>query len=282
MRATVSRYAPIFFALALGSCTRPEPISPVASEAAAPAPSANVSAARASAASAAPAVSEAVRSALVAPDRSEDDKKLDAGRKAGEVLSFFGIAPGMRVAELGAGGGYTAELLARVVGDKGRVYGQNSKFLLERFAEKPWSERLKKPVMANVARVDREFDEPLPPDVKDLDAVLLVLFYHDTVWLKTDRDKMNRAIFSALKPGGVYGVVDHSARDGAGVTEAESLHRIEERVVREEIARAGFVLDAESTVLESAGDTRDWNASPRVAAERRGTSDRFVLRFKKP
>jgi predicted methyltransferase len=283
MRAAASHYASILFlGLALESCTRPEPISPAASEAAAPAPNASVSAARPSTPSAAPAVSEAIRSALSAPDRSEDDKKLDAGRKAFEVLSFFGIAPGMRVAELGAGGGYTAELLARVVGDKGRVYAQNSKFLLERFAEKPWSERLKKPVMANVTRVDREFDEPLPPEVKDLDVVLLVLFYHDTVWLKTDRDRMNRAIFSALKPGGVYGVVDHSARDGAGVTEAESLHRIEERVVREEIARAGFVLDAESAVLESSADTRDWNASPRVAAERRGTSDRFVLRFKKP
>jgi predicted methyltransferase len=227
-------------------------------------------------------VSEAIRSAFSAPDRSEDDKQLDAGRKADELLSFFGIAPGMRVAELGAGGGYTAELLARVVGGEGRVYAQNSKFLLERFAEKPWSERLKKPVMANVVRVDREFDDPLPPEAKDLDAVLLVLFYHDTVWLKTDRDKMNRAIFAALKPGGVYGIVDHSAREGAGVTEAESLHRIEERVVREEVTRAGFVLDGESAMLESASDTRDWNASPRVAAERRGTSDRFVLRFERP
>jgi predicted methyltransferase len=282
MRVIDRCFASVLLGVALQGCTRPEPISPAASEAATPSASPSLSAAPPVLPGAAPAVSEAIRSALLAPDRSEDDNKLDAGRKADELLSFFGIAPGMRVAELGAGGGYTAELLARVVGDKGRVYGQNSKFLLERFAEKPWSERLKKPVMANVTRVDREFDDPLPPDAKALDVVLLVLFYHDTVWLKTDRDKMNRAIFSALKPGGVYGVVDHSAREGAGVTEAESLHRIEERVVREEVARAGFVLDAESSLLESAADTRDWNASPRMAAERRGTSDRFVLRFKKP
>jgi predicted methyltransferase len=283
MQAVFARFATISLAIALASCARPEPISPAKSaDATSPSASASVGAAPPATTGAVPGVSPAIRSAFSAPDRSEEDKKLDAGRKADELLSFFGIAPGMRVAELGAGGGYTAELLARVVGDKGRVYAQNSKFLLERFAEKPWSERLKKPVMADVVRVDREFDDPLPPEAKDLDAVLWVLFSPDTVWLKTDRDKMNRAIFAALKPGGVYGIVDHSAREGAGVTEAESLHRIEERIVREEVARAGFVLEGESALLESAGDMRDWNASPRVSAERRGTSDRFVLRFEKP
>jgi predicted methyltransferase len=164
----------------------------------------------------------------------------------------------------------------------GRVYGQNSKFFLERFAEKPWSERLAKPVLTNVTRVDREFDDPLPPDAKELDVVMFVLFYHDTVWHGTDRDRMNRAVLAALRPGGVYCVVDHSGRDGTGRAETQSLHRIEERVVREEIARSGFVLDATASFLKNPGDTRDWSASPLVAAERRGTSDRFVLRFKKP
>jgi predicted methyltransferase len=93
---------------------------------------------------------------------------------------------------------------------------------------------------------------------------------------------MNRAIFSALRPGGVYGIVDHSGRPGTGVTEAESLHRIEEKVVREEVERAGFKLAGEAAFLRNPADARDWSASPRVAAERRGTSDRFVLRFQKP
>jgi predicted methyltransferase len=198
------------------------------------------------------------------------------------MLAFFGISPGMRVAELGAGGGYTAELLARTVGSQGKVYGQNSKVILERVAEKPWSERLKKPVMANVVRVDRELDEPLPPDAKNLDAVVIVLFYHDSVWMKVDRDKMNRAVFSALKAGGTYGIVDHSGRPGTGSGEAETLHRIEEKVVRDEVTRAGFVFDGEADFLRNPSDARDWNASPRKAGERRGTSDRFVLRFKKP
>ena len=222
-----------------------------------------------------------VRAAVAAADRSADDRALDGGRKPAEVLAFFGIDSGMRVAELGAGGGYTTELLARTVGPGGKVYAQNSRTLLERFAEKPWSERLAKPVMANVVRVDRELDDPFPPDVRDLDAVVIILFYHDSVWLKTDREKMNHGVFAALKPNGIYGIVDHSAKDGSGANDAETLHRIEEKVVRDEVLRAGFELDAESDVLRNASDARDWNASPRKAADRRGTSDRFVLRFKK-
>src|ERR1700742_1715075 len=103
-----------------------------------------------------------IRAALDATDRAPDDRALDAGRKPDQMLAFFGIAPGMKVAEIGAGGGYTSELLARVVGPNGKVYGQNSPFILEKFANVPWTARLSKPVMANVVRADREFDEPLP------------------------------------------------------------------------------------------------------------------------
>lgn len=227
-------------------------------------------------------VPTAIRAAVAAPDRSDADRTLDAGRRPGEMLAFFGIAPGMRVAELGAGGGYTSELLARVVGPTGTVYAQNSPMILARYAEKPWSERLAKPVMSGVVRVDREFDDPLPPDAHDLDAVLIVLFYHDTVWMNVDRARMNAAVFRALRPGGVYGVVDHSARAGSGLADVQTLHRIDEAVVRDEVEAAGFRLAAEASFLRNPADPRDWNDSPRVAAERRGTSDRFVLRFVKP
>ena len=216
-----------------------------------------------------------------AKDRSPEDRALDAGRHPGEVLTFFGIGPGMRVGEIIAGGGYTTELLARTVGAEGRVYGQNNKFILDRFAEKPWSARLAKPGNKNIVRVDRELEAPFPKDATNLDCVIDVLFYHDTVWMKTDRAKMNRAIFDALKPGGVYGIVDHSGRAGTETKEAESLHRIEERDVREEITAAGFRLESEASFLRNPNDTRDWSASPRVAAEKRGTSDRFVLKFVK-
>jgi predicted methyltransferase len=227
-------------------------------------------------------VPASIRAVVDASDRSDTDRALDPGRRPAETLAFFGIAPGMRVAELGAGGGYTSELLARTVGPTGVVYGQNSRFILDRFAEGPWSTRLAKPVMNPVQRVDREFDDPLPAEARNLDAVLMILFYHDTVWMGADRARMNRAIFDALKPGGVYGIVDHSGRPGSGTADVKTLHRIDEQVVRDEIEAAGFRLVSEATFLRNPSDARDWNDSPSAAAGRRGTSDRFVLRFVKP
>lgn len=219
---------------------------------------------------------------LDAPDRSPEDRALDAGRHPLELLRFAALRPGMRVAEIAAGGGYTSELLARVVAPNGVVYGQNSPFILKRFAEKPWSERLQKPVMKSVVRVDSEFSEPFPETVRDLDAVIDVLFYHDTVWQGADRARMNQTVFRALRPGGLYLIVDHSARVGSGLADVETLHRIDEQALKDEVTRAGFRLERSADFLRNPADTRDWSASPRTAGERRGTSDRFVLAFVKP
>jgi predicted methyltransferase len=93
---------------------------------------------------------------------------------------------------------------------------------------------------------------------------------------------MNQAVLRALRPGGVYGIVDHSAVAGSGVRDVETLHRIDEAVVRSEVLAASFELAAEGEFLRNPGDARDWSASPRTAGERRGTSDRFVLKFVKP
>lgn len=227
--------------------------------------------------------STALANAVVAAqDRSPADRELDAGRRPAELLAFLGIQPGWRVGDMGAGGGYTAELLQRAVGSSGMVYGQNSKKVLEMFAEKAWSARLAKPVMKSVVRLDRDFEDPFPNDIGPLDAVTLVLFYHDTVWLNVNREAMNKAVFAALKPGGVFLVVDHSARPGDNLSVTQTFHRIDEDVVKKEVLAAGFVLDGEADFLRNPSDTRDWNDSPRAAAERRGTSDRFVLRFRKP
>lgn len=230
----------------------------------------------------APEVPTALRAVVDAPDRDHEDKALDAGRKPAELLAFAGVKPGMKVAELAAGGGYTAELLARAVGPSGTVYGQNSPMILERFAAKPWAARIAKPVNKNVVSVTREFDAPLPTEAQNLDAVFMVLFYHDTYWMKTDQAKMNAAIFLALKPGGVFIVVDHSAVPGKGTSDVQTTHRIEESVVRADIQAAGFRLIEASSFLRNPADTRDWNAAPRAAADKRGTSDRFVLKFVKP
>ena len=257
-------------AFTLACAKQPPPAAPASTGSASPPPAA-----------AAP-VPAPIRDAIAAPDRSDDDRKLDAGRKPGEVLAFFAIAPGQKVGELVAGGGYTSELLARTVGASGAVYCENPKDLLDKFARKPWTERLAKPVMKPVVSLERPVDDPFPPDRKDLDAVIFILNYHDTVWMNADRAKMNKAVFDALRPGGVYGIVDHSATAGSGTNDSATLHRIDEDLVKREVMAAGFKLASESDVLRNADDKRDWNSSPKAAGERRGTSDRFVLKFVKP
>jgi predicted methyltransferase len=269
----------VSIALLLGACTKAEPTkSPDQAALIEPTPP-TAEPARMGETTRDPA---AYRAIVEAPDRDAADKALDAGRHPAELLAFFGIRPGWRVAEVGAAGGYTSELLARAVAPDGIVYGQNSPAVLQRFAEKPWSERLAKPVMKGVVRVDREFDSPLPPEVKNLDAVLNIMFYHDTVWQGVDREAMNKAVYAALKPGGIYGIVDHSAQPGAALAHTETLHRIDEKTLRAEIESAGFRLVDEGKFLKNPADTRDWSTSPRVVGEKRGTSDRFVLRFEKP
>lgn len=228
-------------------------------------------------------VAEPIKKAIAAEDRTDADRALDAGRKPGEVFTFFKIAEGQKIGELFAGGGYSTELMARIVGPKGKVYAQNSKEILDKFARKPWNERAARPINKDiVVGVERPIDDPFDATVKDLDAVVTILNYHDAVWQKADTAKMNKAVFDALKPGGIYAIVDHSAKDGSGIKDVETLHRIEQKVVVDEVTKAGFKLDAESDTLKHAEDTRDWSTSPRVAGEKRGTSDRFTLRFIKP
>jgi len=222
--------------------------------------------------------------AIASDDRIDPDRKLDAGRKPGEVLAFFKVAPGQKIGELFAGTGYTTELLARTVGDNGKLYAQNTKDILDRFARKPLTDRLARMAMTSVMMIEQPAETPFPPDVKNLDAVICILNYHDYVWQKVDRAKMNAAVLAVLKPGGIYGIVDHSAAKGSGLRDVETLHRIDEEAVKQEITAAGFKLDGESEALRNPADPRDWNASPKAAADanKRGTSDRFVLRFVKP
>jgi predicted methyltransferase len=227
-------------------------------------------------------ISDAAVAIVDAPDRTEDDRLIDGGRHPAETLTFYRVTPGQRVADLAAAGGYTTELLARAVGPTGKVYGQNSRWLIENFAEIPFSRRLARPVMKNVVRVDREFEDPFPAEAENLDAVFCVMFYHDLFWLNVDRDKMNQAVFRALKPGGVYAIIDHSGRRGTGATEVKTLHRIEEKLVRAEIEKVGFRLRNEASFLRNGNDTRDWAPPSGPIPGRRGTTDRFVLAYEKP
>ena len=215
----------------------------------------------------------------IAADRPADDKQLDAGRKPDQMLAFFGIAPGMQVADLFAGGGYTTELLSRTVGPTGKVYSQNGPFP-EKYKKigEAWEARLKNPALSNVVAVKKPFDAPdlLPVPPGSLDAVTMNMNYHDMVLFKIDRDKVNAAVCKALKPGGFYDIVDHSAKDGSGVTNV-SLHRIDEKFLVDEIQQAGFKLAAASSALRHPDDDRTW-----MVFKKRGETDRFMLKFAKP
>ena len=221
-----------------------------------------------------------IRDAVNAPDRPADDKALDGGRQPEQVLAFFGIKPGMKVADLFAGGGYTTELLSRAVGPTGTVYSQNGQFP-EKFKKigETWHARLQKPALKNVVEVDKSVDAPdlFPVAPGTLDAVLINLNYHDLVWLKADRAKMNASVFAALKSGGIYGIVDHSAKPGTGAQDAGTLHRIDENFVIQEVEQAGFKLVGESSALRHPQDDRSW-----IVFAHRGETDRFILKFEKP
>jgi len=218
-----------------------------------------------------------------APDRSEADRKLDPGRHPMEMLEFLRVTPGMKVLDLGAGGGYTTELIARAVAPGGVVYMQNDPNWLP-FLNDAIAERFTHPAMQGVARADVPFDAPVPAQAKDLDLAVMNVIYHDIANMPVDRAFMNKLIFDALRPGGVYVVIDSSAKDGTGFSETKTLHRIDESVVRDEVQKAGFRLDGEGNFLRNPNDSRDWNSSPGAAAKegKRGTSDRFALRFVKP
>lgn len=214
---------------------------------------------------------------LTDPTRSTSDRAKDAGRRPDRVLEFVGIEPGMRVADLMAGAGWYTEVLARVVGPKGHVLAQNSGVSANRYG-KELVRRLENPALPKVEQIVQEPDR-LELAESSFDAVFLVQFYHDTFWMDVDRGAMNRAVLQALKPGGLFVVIDHAAQAGSGARDVKELHRVDEALVREEILAAGFRLAAESDLLRNQEDTRDKIVfDPRV----RGKTDRFLLKFVKP
>ncbi|MAE96472.1 MAG: methyltransferase [Deltaproteobacteria bacterium] len=214
---------------------------------------------------------------VAAPDRSAEDREKDERRKPALLLVFSGVEPGMKVADLGAGSGYTTELLARAVGPEGSVIGQNTPRVIEKYVKESWPARLAKPALANVVRADRSFEDPLPEGTSGLQVVTMVFVYHDTLIGDTDRAAMNRRIFDAMAPGGALIVVDHHAKSDAGPEVAETLHRIPEALLRSEIEAAGFQFEAEAGFMRNPED-------PRTALfyEMDTPSDAFVHRYRKP
>lgn len=213
---------------------------------------------------------------LAAPDRSDADRQADKRRDPIPFLTFAGVRPGMKVLDMGAGSGYSTELLARAVAPGGIVYSQNSPDLPER-PKTAFEARLNTPAMKDVKVELRPFDDPLPADIHDLDLITFLFFYHDTTYMNVDRAAMNRKLLAALKPGGYLVIADHSALPGQGATVGKTLHRIEENTLRQEIEAAGFRFVAEGNFWRSPSDTHDFPSYRPIVPV-----DNFVLKFQKP
>jgi predicted methyltransferase len=191
---------------------------------------------------------------LAHPERPADERALDAGRKPEEVLKFFGVKPGDKVADIMAGGGYYTAILSQVVGEKGIVYAANNAFMKgvhKSFTTDTLDTRLKNSRFANVKRIDGEVDTLALPTDGSLDFVLIHLNYHDLVLTNDNRAAMNTAIFNALK--------------------------IDKALVVKEVTAAGLVLAREGDMLRHPEDPRTEHV-----LKNRGETDRFVLRFEKP
>ena len=212
---------------------------------------------------------------VASPDRIEADRTNDIRRKPEEMLAFIGLRPGLVALDLSAGGGYTTELLARSVAPGGRVYAQ-----VPRAAGLGLLAHVAKPQFADsIVIAAQPFETPIPQQAAAdaIDLVTLMFNYHDLGHMGVDRDRMNRAVFAALKRGGLYVVADHSGRPGTGISEAGTLHRIEEAFLRAEVEKAGFKLAATGNFLRNPNDPRDKD-TPNPAQPK----DEFVLKFVKP
>ncbi len=226
---------------------------------------------------AAPDLTTNIAASLAMPDRPEADVKRDSARKPADTLKFSAIGPGDVVADLGAGGGYYTRLLSALVGPDGRVIAQNPPSWVENFKSiKPGLEKLTAD-RANVTTLSAKMDD-LGFDPGSLDAVTMMLIYHDTVNLGADRNNMLTGIYAALKPDGVFLVTDHHALTGTGTEATNTLHRIDADVVMTEALAAGFVLLAQSDTLQFTNDDRKLIVfDPAI----RGKTDRFVYLFGK-
>ena len=222
--------------------------------------------------------------AVANPTRLEADYARDAGRKPAEVLEFFGIGAGDTVLDLFSGGGYYSDLLSHVVGPDGRVIAHTNAAYIG-FAGDEFEARHAQGRLPNVDVLIAENNE-LELDDASLDAVIIILGYHDLYyaapqrgWPKIDVELLLGELHSALKPGGVLGIVDHYAEAGAPRETGGSVHRIDPAAVIADLQAAGFVLEAQSDVLRNPDD--DYSKIV-FDPELRGRTDRFVLRFRKP
>lgn len=220
-----------------------------------------------------------IAAAIADPARPDSDREQDADRKSQQVLEFSGIKPGDRVADFIPGRGYVTRLFSKIVGDNGYVYAIVPAELPDRMAI-----AVKKiaddPGYGNVTVLRDPVNSFKVPE--KLDMVWTSMNYHDLhdAFLgPADLGKVNKAIFNALKPGGIYLVLDHAAASGSGLRDTDTLHRIDPAAVKKEVEAAGFKLEAESSVLKNPHDDHTMKVfNPDI----RGKTDKFIFKFRKP
>ena len=224
-----------------------------------------------------------IRAALADPRRPADQVSRDALRKPGEVLAFAGIKPGDRVADLMPEGGYFTRLFSAAVGGKGRIYAYVP---TEEIKNCDPSETAPGLALAHDKAYDNIVVETGPINdfhaPQSLDLVWTSQNYHDLYdpfMGPADLPKLDKAIFRALKHGGVFLVIDHAAADGSGVRDTNTLHRIDPAIIKRDLAAVGFRLEGESDVLRNPADTHSLRVfDPAI----RGRTDQVVLKFVKP
>jgi predicted methyltransferase len=227
---------------------------------------------------------ELIEWAVNHPDRPDFDIERDVNRKPHLVLEFFDVRPGMTVVDVFSGDGYYTELLSYVVGPQGVVIAHNNQAYLD-YAQKTLSRRFAEGRLSNVKRITAEANQ-LELAENSADIVFLILAYHDIYyrpkkgsWPAIDRDDFLARLYRILKPGGVLAVIDHHAEPDAPASTGNELHRISSKLVKRELSAAGFVLKEEAYFLENPEDDLKKHM---YAAEIRGKTSRFVLKFYKP
>ncbi|HLY79712.1 MAG TPA: methyltransferase [Caulobacteraceae bacterium] len=233
------------------------------------------------AAVAATAIPSYITAAVANPNRPDADKQRDDARKPAETIAFAGIKPGWVIADYIPGTGYYDRIFSGVVGPKGHVYGFYPAEL-KAFVKTPLPPDGAKPFdkFDNVTTLSAPANDFAAPAA--LDLVWISDNYHDLhdpFFAPADLAKVNAAVFKALKPGGLYLVIDHAAPAGSGLADTNTLHRIDEASVKSEVEAAGFKLAGESDVLHNPADDHSKKIfDPAI----RGHTDQFILKFRKP
>jgi predicted methyltransferase len=223
-----------------------------------------------------------VTGALSDPGRTDADRAQDVDRKPGDMVVFAGIKPGSKVVDLIPGAGYFTRIFAKAVGDKGYVYAYIPSELDEFIKKRLGSTDVSKMFSAyqNVTVLHAPIAKYMVPE--SVDVVWTSRNYHDLhdkFFGPADMAAVNKAVFNSLKPGGVFIVLDHAAPNGSGLSDTETLHRIDEAAVKQEVEAAGFKLAAESNILRNPRDDRTAKV---FDASVKGKTDQFILKFRKP